>query len=113
MNEKSKELEEDMFKEEENSKVTIEERMEKKEESLAWDSQPTNDQGKDKSQSTCLEVWTPSQICGSPNEDEAMFTSSLQPYEDMDKKESTKFSDSSYMQDNGRKADADKDEAAR
>ncbi|GLJ26250.1 hypothetical protein SUGI_0504450 [Cryptomeria japonica] len=97
MNEKSEEPEE-IFKEQENSEVTIEERMEKKEESS--DLQPTNVQGKDENQLTSLEVWTLSQTCGSPKEDEAMLTSSLQSYVSMelDKQESIQCSDSSYMQ---------------
>ncbi|GLJ31589.1 hypothetical protein SUGI_0633980 [Cryptomeria japonica] len=57
MNEQSKEWKPVVpFLKEENSEVTIEERMEKKGESLACDSQPTNDHGKDKIQSKCLEV---------------------------------------------------------
>lgn len=69
-----------------------------KEELLVGDLHPTNDHGKDKIQSTHLEVWIPSQTYGSSKEDEAIFTGSLKPYEDIDKQESTQFSDSSYMQ---------------
>ncbi|GLJ07692.1 hypothetical protein SUGI_0072690 [Cryptomeria japonica] len=77
MNQKSVELEpEERFLEEENSEAIIEDKMEKKEESLVCDLQPTIDHAKDKIQSTCLEIWIPSQTHGSPKED-------------MDKQEST------------------------